>query len=222
MQPGDRAGAGDQGPGRPQGHAAHQPGPLPGRYLVYVPNGRMTGISEAARHRAGTGSGAAQRRHVPGGCRRHRADAAEGATEEQLAADVARLAGAVGSITEKTQSAAPSLLSSEPDLAIRVVRDIFNEDFAELIVAGTQAQDTIGGTSGWVAPGTQRTGPSVDRSQDVFAAHRIDEQIAEGLDRKGSSAQWRFTGHRPHRGDDRRRTSTRVDSSARAGTWKRR
>ena len=110
--------------------------------------------------------------------------AAEGASEEQLASDVARLAATWESINAKTESAkAPSLLYSEPDLAIRVVRDIFNEDFAELIVSGTGVQDTRG------VCGVGRAGLS-DRikrwtkNDDVFAEYRIDEQITKALDRK--------------------------------------
>src|SRR5690606_11397491 len=106
---------------------------------------------------------------------------------------------------------APSLLSSEPDLAIRVVRDILNEDFAELIEAGTEAQDTIEQYVGWVAPGpkdlrcrwtdphdvsgTGRINEQTRKAshpkvrpwtdpQDLFAAHRIDQQITKALDRK--------------------------------------
>ena len=158
---------------------------LPGRYLVYVPNGRMTGISRKLPDKERTRLKKALRAALPEDAGVIVRTAAEGATEEQLAADVSRLAAQWESITEKTQTAkAPSLLYSEPDLAIRVVRDIFNEDFAELIVSGTQAQDTIEEYVGWVAP---ELGERVKRwtdSQDVFAAHRIDEQITKALDRK--------------------------------------
>ena len=158
---------------------------LPGRYLVYVPNGRMTGISRKLPDKERTRLKKALRAALPEDAGVIVRTAAEGATEEQLAADVARLAAQWESITEKTQSAkAPSLLSSEPDLAIRVVRDIFNEDFAELIVAGTQAQDTIEEYVGWVAPELKDRVRRWTDPQDVFAAHRIDEQITKALDRK--------------------------------------
>jgi ribonuclease E len=158
---------------------------LPGRYLVYVPNGRMTGISRKLPDKERTRLKKALRAALPDDAGVIVRTAAEGATEEQLAADVARLAAQWESISEKTQSAkAPSLLYSEPDLAIRVVRDIFNEDFAELVVAGTQAQDTIEEYVSWVAPELKDRVRRWTDTQDVFAAHRIDEQITKALDRK--------------------------------------
>ncbi len=158
---------------------------LPGRYLVYVPNGRMTGISRKLPDKERSRLKKALRAALPEEAGVIVRTAAEGATEEQLASDVARLAAQWESISAKTESAkAPSLLYSEPDLAIRVVRDIFNEDFAELIVAGSQAQDTIEEYVGWVAPELAERVKRWTKNEDVFAAHRIDEQITKALDRK--------------------------------------
>src|SRR5690606_16347250 len=72
----------------------------------------------------------------------------------------------------------------EPDLAIRVVRDIFNEDFTELIVSGSGAQDTIEEYVGWVAPELKDRVKRWTDSEDVFSAYRVDEQITKALDRK--------------------------------------
>src|SRR5260370_12281929 len=70
--------------------------------------------------------------------------AAEGASEEELAHDVARLSAQWESIERKAKSASPpELLSSEPDLTIRGVRDIFNEDFAKLLVSGDDDWDLV-------------------------------------------------------------------------------
>jgi ribonuclease E len=158
---------------------------LPGRYLVYVPNGRMTGISRKLPDKERSRLKKALRAALPEEAGVIVRTAAEGATEEQLASDVARLAAQWESISGKTDSAkAPSLLYSEPDLAIRVVRDIFNEDFSELIVAGSQAQDTIEEYVGWVAPELADRVKRWTKNEDVFAAHRIDEQITKALDRK--------------------------------------
>jgi ribonuclease E len=158
---------------------------LPGRYLVYVPNGRMTGISRKLPDKERSRLKKALRAALPEDAGVIVRTAAEGASEEQLSSDVARLAAQWESITAKTETAkAPNLLYSEPDLAIRVVRDIFNEDFAELIVAGTQAQDTIEEYVGWVAPELADRVKRWTDTEDVFAAHRIDEQITKALDRK--------------------------------------
>ena len=112
--------------------------------------------------------------------------AAEGATEEELARDVERLAAQWEDIERKAKTAsAPELLYGEPDLTIRVVRDIFNEDFSQ---AGRRRRRRVGrswtSTSATWRP-TSPTGWSAGRDdQDVFAAYRIDEQIAKALERK--------------------------------------
>ncbi|MGB3014715.1 MAG: Rne/Rng family ribonuclease [Candidatus Nanopelagicales bacterium] len=158
---------------------------LPGRYLVYVPNGRMTGISRKLPDKERSRLKKALRAALPEDAGVIVRTAAEGASEEQLASDVARLAATWESINAKTESAkAPSLLYSEPDLAIRVVRDIFNEDFAELIVSGTGVQDTLEEYVGWVAPELSDRIKRWTKNDDVFAEYRIDEQITKALDRK--------------------------------------
>ena len=158
---------------------------LPGRYLVYVPNGRMTGISRKLPDKERSRLKKALRAALPEDAGVIVRTAAEGASEEQLASDVARLAAQWEAITEKTQSAkAPSLLYSEPDLAIRVVRDIFNEDFNQLIVSGSEAHDTIEEYVKWVAPELAERVSRWTGNDDVFAHYRVDEQITKALDRK--------------------------------------
>jgi len=160
---------------------------LPGRYLVYVPEGTMTGISrklpENERNRLKTILKAVVPEHAGVIVR----TAAEGATEDELRRDVERLSAQWEEIQRKASSAAssaPTLLYGEPDLTVRVVRDIFNEDFSKLVVSGDQAWDTIRDYVGGVAPDLA---PRLERwtsEQDIFAVHRVDEQLAKGLDRK--------------------------------------
>ncbi|MEY9933340.1 ribonuclease E [Catenulispora sp. GP43] len=160
---------------------------LPGRYLVYVPEGTMTGISrklpENERNRLKTILKAVVPEHAGVIVR----TAAEGATEDELRRDVERLSAQWEEIQRKaasSASSAPTLLYGEPDLTVRVVRDIFNEDFSKLIVSGDQAWDTIREYVGGVAPDLA---PRLERwtsEQDIFAVHRVDEQLAKGLDRK--------------------------------------
>src|SRR6202041_1411095 len=111
--------------------------------------------------------------------------AAEGAAEEELDRDVTRLAAQWEAIEKKAKTAtAPALLYSEPDLTIRVIRDVFNEDFAKLIVSGDEAWDVVDEYVKYVAPHladriTRWQGP-----RDAFADYRIDEQLAKALERK--------------------------------------
>jgi ribonuclease E len=111
--------------------------------------------------------------------------AAEGASEEELSRDVARLAAQWEAIEKKAKTAsAPELLYSEPDLTLRVVRDIFNEDFTNLIIAGDGEWDLVDEYVRYVAPHLADRMQRWDGDKDVFAAYRIDEQLAKALERK--------------------------------------
>ena len=111
--------------------------------------------------------------------------AAEGASEEELRSDVTRLTTVWNDIQAKAKSAnAPALLHGEPDLTVRVIRDVFNEDFAKLVVSGEPAWDAVSGYVNTVAPDL---GDRVQRwtgEQDLLTHYRVDEQIAKAMDRK--------------------------------------
>ena len=164
---------------------------IPGRYIVYAPGGHLSGIS----------------RKLPDVERKRLKDilaelvgesasvivrtAAEGASEEELVRDVNRLQAQWADIERKVSAGqSPQLLYGEPDLTVRIVRDLFTEDFAELIIAGNGGQndayDAIEAYVTHVAPHLKermrRWEPEDGR--DVFAEYRLDEQIAKGLERK--------------------------------------
>jgi ribonuclease E len=159
---------------------------LPGRYLVYVPGASMTGISRKLPDTERTRLKQILKQVMPEGAGVIVRTAAEGATEEELSHDVARLAAQWEAIERKAKSAtAPELLYSEPDLTIRVVRDIFNEDFTKLVIASDGDWDMVDEYIRYVAPNlAERLERWTDDQDDVFAAYRIDEQIAKALERK--------------------------------------
>ncbi len=160
---------------------------LPGRYLVYVPGGGMSGIS----------------RRLPEGERNRLKEilkglitddegvivrtAAEGASDEELTRDVVRLKAQWEDIKKKSENpstSAPSLLYGEPDLTVRVIRDIFNEDFRKLTVQGGDAWDDINNYLGHIAPELMSKVEKWANNKDLFTENRIDEQLAKALDRK--------------------------------------
>ena len=161
---------------------------LPGRYVVFVPGGSMTGISRKLPDTERTRLKKIMRQIIPEDAGVIVRTAAEGASEEELTRDVERLRSQWEKI-QKAQKAqksksAPAALSQEPDIAIKVVRDVFNEDFTSLIVEGSSVHDEIHQYVSSVAPDlldrvTAHTGP-----KDVFAKHRIDEQLLKAMDRK--------------------------------------
>ncbi|MGW0200597.1 Rne/Rng family ribonuclease [Nonomuraea sp. NPDC003201] len=159
---------------------------LPGRYLVYVPDGSMTGISRKLPDKERTRLKSILKKVMPENAGVIVRTAAEGASEDELARDVARLSAQWESIQKKAKSASPpELLSAEPDLTIRVVRDVFNEDFTSLIVQGADAWDTVDDYVKYVAPHLGERLARWDGDQgDVFEHYRIDEQLGKALERK--------------------------------------
>jgi ribonuclease E len=158
---------------------------LPGRYMVYVPDGRLSGISRKLPDTERSRLKGILKRLMPEDAGVIIRTAAEGASEEELERDLRRLHAQWEDIDKKTQTAsAPTLIYAEPDVVIRVIRDIFNEDFAKLVVQGADEWDTVDNYLRWVAPDlAERTSRWTD-GEDVFAAYRVDEQLAKALDRK--------------------------------------
>jgi ribonuclease E len=158
---------------------------LPGRYMVYVPDGRLSGISRKLPDTERSRLKGILKRLTPEEAGVIIRTAAEGATEEELERDLKRLSAQWEDIAKKAQSAAaPSLIYGEPDVVIRVIRDIFNEDFSALVVSGADEWDTVDNYVRWVAPDLAERARRWTEDEDVFAAHRIDEQLAKALDRK--------------------------------------
>ena len=160
---------------------------LPGRYLVYVPGGSMTGISRKLPDVERNRLKRILKDRLPEDAGVIVRTAAEGASEEELTHDINRLRaqweGIEGQATS-TKILAPELLYGEPDLTIKVVRDVFNEDFSKLIVSGEEAWDTIEAYVTYVAPDLVGRLEKWTKDQDIFSAWRIDEQIHKALDRK--------------------------------------
>ena len=163
---------------------------LAGRYLVLVPGGTMTGISRKLPDTERSRLKKILKRIVPDDAGVIVRTAAEGASEEQLVADVERLVKQWQSIDKKSKrilsgsGKAPVLLKGEPELAVRVVRDVFNEDFRSLVVQGDAAWATISKYVRDLSPDLVDRLEHWVRPEDVFTAHRIDEQLAKGFDRK--------------------------------------
>jgi ribonuclease E len=162
---------------------------LPGRYLVYVPGASMTGISRKLPENERTRLKAILKKVTPEHAGVIVRTAAEGAAETELDLDITRLAAQWETIEKKSKTAtSPALLHGEPDLTVRVIRDVFNEDFAKLIVSGDEGWEIIDEYVKFVAPHLAeritRWDHDDDPGDDVFARYRIDEQLAKALERK--------------------------------------
>lgn len=171
---------------------------LAGRYLVYVPGASSTGISRKLPDTERQRLKEILREVVPSDAGVIIRTASEGVKEEDIRSDVTRLqerwkqieAKAI-EIKEKAAGAAVALYE-EPDVLVKVIRDLFNEDFAGLIVSGDEAWTTINDYVNSVAPDLVSkltkyeapAGPEGQAGPDVFAVHRIDEQLAKAMERK--------------------------------------
>lgn len=157
---------------------------LPGRYLVYVPNGSMNGISRKLPDTERARLKKILKEVLPEHAGVIVRTAAEGATEEQLTRDVQRLTSQWEAIQKKVQNGhAPVMLHSEPDLLVKIVRDVFNEDFTKLIIDGEAARGTIEEYLDAVAPDLKDRVEIYD-GPDSFEEYRLNEQIEKALDRK--------------------------------------
>ncbi|MDJ0394504.1 translation initiation factor IF-2 N-terminal domain-containing protein [Rhodococcus sp. G-MC3] len=166
---------------------------LAGRYLVYVPGGSSTGISRKLPDTERKRLKEILRDIVPSEAGVIIRTAAEGVSEDELARDVERLQAQWASIEEASANAEtgkgsqPQTLYEEPDLLVKVIRDLFNEDFVKLVIEGEKAWST---TSNYIETVAADMMPKLERhvaesgKPDVFEAHRIDEQLAKALDRK--------------------------------------
>lgn len=158
---------------------------LPGRYLVYVPNGSMNGISRKLPDTERSRLKKILKEVLPENAGVIVRTAAEGASEEQLTLDVNRLTAQWETISAAVDnSPAPALLHSEPDLLVKIIRDVFNEDFQKLIVSGDDAMATIQGYLSAVAPDLADRVEAYSGTGDAFDEFRITEQIEKALDRK--------------------------------------
>ena len=158
---------------------------LPGRYLVFVPNGSMNGISRKLPESERTRLKKILKEVLPEDAGVIVRTAAEGATEEQLTLDVQRLQDQWVDIEKKVEKGnAPVLLHSEPDLLVKIVRDVFNEDFQKMVISGDDSHQVISEYLQGVAPDLLERIEIYKGEKDIFDEYRIGEQIAKALERK--------------------------------------
>ena len=160
---------------------------LPGRYLVYVPGGGMSGISKRLPDNERNRLKSILKNLIPEQAGVIIRTAAEGVPEAELERDVIRLKAQWEDIEKKANSSstsAPSLLYGEPDLTVRVIRDIFNEDFNKMLVQGDQAWDDIQNYIGHIAPELANKIEKWSSNKDLFTENRVEEQLAKAFDRK--------------------------------------
>jgi len=159
---------------------------LPGRFLVLAPNSDVSGISRRLPD--------AERRRLkpiikslkPGANGVIVRTAAEGASEEALADDLRRLLEEWEQIEKRAKKAkAPAVLYEEPELTVRVVRDLFtDEEYRELVTDSPRIFGLVTDYLRDVAPEVLSKVRLHEGPLSAFEEYHIVEQIHKGLDRK--------------------------------------
>lgn len=167
---------------------------LPGRFLVYVPGGRNAGISRKLPAPERKRLKEILEKVVPDQGGAIIRTAAENVAEEAIAADVNRLHDRWNDIQESakkeksTKGSDPVALYEEPQMLVKVVRDLFNEDFDRLVVDGERPYEVVSSYVNRLAPELADRVFKYDRSEnggvDAFETYRIDEQLQKALSRK--------------------------------------
>lgn len=159
---------------------------LPGRFLVLAPNSDVFGISrrlpDDERKRLRTAIKAVMPEKHGIIVR----TAAEGASEEELAADIQRLVLEWESIEKKAKKAkAPEALYEEPELTVRVVRDVFNPlEFKEIVTDSPSLHERVTTYLSAIAPELADRVKLHTGALPVFEEYHITEQLHKALDRK--------------------------------------
>ncbi len=158
---------------------------IAGRHLVLVPQARSIGVS----------------RRLPDAERTRLRDiahelrpqehglivrtAAEGASREDIERDLARLLDTWAGIdTKAKQSKAPALVYEEPELELRVIRDLFNRDVAKCVVDDPRLESTLRSYVRTTTPDLDHRLELYSARLPIFEEHRITEQIRKSLDRR--------------------------------------
>ncbi|MGH2729776.1 MAG: Rne/Rng family ribonuclease [Actinomycetota bacterium] len=158
---------------------------MAGRHLVLVPRANSVGVSRRLpdRERARLRDLAQEMR--PEGHGLIVRTAAEGAAPGDLTRDLERLLQTWDEISAKVDKAkAPALVYQEPELELRVIRDLFNRDVSKCIVDDPALESKLRSY-------IRRTTPDLDHRLElyegdlpIFEHYRVAEQIRKSLDRK--------------------------------------
>ena len=161
---------------------------LPGRFVVLVPNSDSYGISkrlpddERRRLRKILGD------LKPEGFGVIVRTAAEGANADELGRDIAQLLEMWNAIEAKAKTAhAPTLLYSEPNVAVRVIREEFNRNYRGVVIDDRaifeEVHSYVASISPELADRVEYYDP-VEQGLPIFELHHVHEQLHKAMDRK--------------------------------------
>jgi ribonuclease G len=158
---------------------------IPGRYMVYVPDGEGVGFSrrlddkERQRLRQETKgldliSGGAIIR-----------TAARGGKLKDFEREMLYLHKLTEVLQDRAkQVKAPEMIFQEADLSIRVIRDVFADELDEALIDDQQQFERVKSFLGWTAPALAERVVLYDGKQSLFDAYGVEESIENILQRR--------------------------------------
>ena len=161
---------------------------LPGRFVVLVPNSTTYGISKRLPERERKRLRKILDRVKPEGAGIIVRTAAENVTEEEIVADVRRLADQWDAIDNLAkQNNKPALLYREPEMAVRVIREEFNKDYRGIVIDDKALYEDVKGYVSSITPALADRVQYYDRDAEnmsLFERHHVTEQLRKAVDQK--------------------------------------
>jgi ribonuclease E len=158
---------------------------LAGRHLVLVPNAKSVGVSRRL-----PDSERVRLRDIAHKIRPNDhgliiRTAAEGANFGDLERDLKRVLELWEEISAKAAKAkAPALLNEEPELELRVIRDLFNREVSSCVVEGRKLEHKLRDYIRTTTPSLDHRLELYEGELPIFEEYRVVEQIRKSLDRK--------------------------------------
>jgi ribonuclease E len=161
---------------------------LPGRFVVLIPNSSTYGISKRLSDDERKRLRAILDRVKP---KEHGVivrTAAEGVTTEEIEVDVRRLLdqwSQIDALAKRSQ--APALLYREPDMAVRVIREEFNNDYRGVLIDDLALYESVRDYVSSISPELADRVEFYDPAEEQLALYEklhIHEQLHKALDRK--------------------------------------
>src|ERR671918_816324 len=158
---------------------------IAGRHLVLVPNADSIGVSRRLPDRERARLRDIANALKPAGHGLIVRTAAEGASRSDIERDLERLIHVWDEISSKAaRSKAPSLIYEEPELELRVIRDLFNRDIARCVVDDRELESVLRAYIRQTTPDLDHRLGLYEGQLPIFEEHRVLEQIRKSLDRR--------------------------------------
>jgi len=157
---------------------------LPGRYLVLAPDAEVRGISRRLSDDERRRLREIVAEFRPKGMGVIVRTAAQGASRDDIKADIDRLLEIWHDVDARKDTPGPALIYEEPALVLRVIREHFTKDFRRLLIDDKETYDRVlSYLEGTEADLVERVKLYEDEIP-VFERFHVEDQLRKALDRK--------------------------------------